>query len=118
MELFLTALIIVFGLILWAILRPRAPKTPIEHLPGGSPPWPEAPIPPTPPQVVVNVPKDYKPLETLAGSQTTLVGEKALLWWTVYRHTLLAIDEVDAYDITKAVWAADQAVDKVYGVEP
>lgn len=80
-----------------------------------SPPPVVAPTPSNP-QVVVNVPKDYKPLETLDGKEV-VVGEKALLWWTVYKHTLLCIDDIDCYDITKAVWAADNAVDKVYGAE-
>lgn len=84
--------------------------------PASSPHFP-VDVAPQAPQVVVNVPKDYKPLETLEGSQTTLVGERALLWWTVYRQTLYSIDDVDTYDVTKAVWAANQAVEKVYGVE-
>jgi hypothetical protein len=58
-------------------------------------------------------------LETLEGRETTLVGEKALLWWTVYKHALYnSAEDEDGAHITKAVWAADQAVDKVYGVEP
>lgn len=67
------------------------------------------------PQVVVNVPQDYKPLETLDGKEV-VVGEKALLWWTVYKHTLFCIDgEICQDDIDKAIEAADGAVDKVYG---
>ena len=71
---------------------------------------------PSNPQVVVNVPKDYKPLETLDGKEV-VVGEKALLWWTVYKHTLFCLDgEIGQSDIDVAIEAADGAVDKVYGV--
>jgi len=67
------------------------------------------------PQVVVNVPQDYKPLETLDGKEV-VVGEKALLWWTVYKHTLFCLDgEIGQLDIDTAIEAADGAVDKVYG---
>lgn len=68
------------------------------------------------PQVVVNVPQDYKPLETLDGKEV-VVGEKALLWWTVYKHTLLCIDGgIYHEDVDKAIETADDAVDKVYRV--
>lgn len=79
-----------------------------------SPPPVVAPTPSNP-QVVVNVPKDYKPLETLDGKEV-VVGEKALLWWTVYKHTLFCLDgEIGQSDIDIAIEAADGAVDKVYG---
>ena len=66
------------------------------------------------PSIIVNLPQDYKPLETLEGKEV-VVGERALLWWTVYKATLYSIDEVDVFAIHNAVNAADRAVDKVYG---
>lgn len=63
----------------------------------------------TGPQVVVNVPADYKPLQTLDGKEV-VVGERAILWYTVWR---AAFDHPDA-SMTQCREAADAAVDKVY----
>ncbi len=62
------------------------------------------------PRIVVNVPADYKPLQTLDG-QEVVIGEKAVLWWTVFNKTI----NTDYETASDAVDAANAAVDKVYG---
>jgi hypothetical protein len=62
-------------------------------------------------RVIVNVPDGYQPL-TPVPSDTTIDGERARLWWTVYEKTL-----DDSYtDSDDAIEAADAAVDKVFGL--
>lgn len=62
-------------------------------------------------QVIVNVPPDWKPLDTLPPTQ--IDGARATLWWTVFN---AAKDEYDYSDT--AIKCADAAVDKVFGPLP
>lgn len=61
------------------------------------------------PQIVVNVPPDFKPMETLPA--TTIEGARAVLYWTVF-NALLATDEWSPSTIHSI---ADDAVNTVFG---
>lgn len=70
----------------------------------GSAPYPDRP------QVIVNVPADYRPLDPLtAEGKPALVGEQALLWYSVFAKAM----DVEG-DTFWAKAAADEAVRTVY----
>lgn len=72
---------------------------------------------PVSPQIVVNVPAEFKPLDTLP--PTAIEGARASLWWTVYQRTVEAAAEGGYSDeVGKATDAANEAVDKVFGPAP
>jgi hypothetical protein len=62
------------------------------------------------PLVVVNMPADAKPLAQLPADKV-LAGDRAVLWWTVFKCTL---DKNPGW-IGLSVHAADRAVEEVYG---
>lgn len=78
----------------------------------------EASTPSDAPQVVVNVPTDYKPLPTLDGKEV-IVGERALLYHAVFVKALAELgrspSSEPADDVRNASEAASDAVNKVYG---
>ncbi len=67
------------------------------------------------PSIIINVPSDYKPLESLPPMAdcpaTTLQGEAARLWYTVYKETL----DTPGEDSIDAKNAANEAVEAVFG---
>ncbi len=73
------------------------------------------------PQVIVNVPADYKPLEPLmVDGKPALVGPRALLFISAYDRAVAAISGNGTYslstaDETCAYETAKQAVRTVYG---
>lgn len=67
----------------------------------------------SPPQVVVQMPQDAEPLSQLPPNTKVVAGDRAVLWWTVYSRTLQDLSNSDW-----ARFAADAAVDKVYGPLP
>lgn len=74
-----------------------------------------SPTPSSAPQIVVNVPPDWKPLETMP--PTAIEGAKATLYWTVYRTTLEATQGssyASSSDIEDARNAAQAAVEAVF----
>ena len=78
---------------------------------------PDSTSSPDRPPVVVNVPADYKPLQTLDGKEV-VVGEKAVLYWTVLRAAMDELSSNGGYltctELAEAREAADAAVDKVF----
>jgi len=69
------------------------------------------------PTIIVNMPQDARPLEQLTnpdGGEPTIIGsDRAVLWWTVYKH---AFDHEDYNVSVEACFtAANQAVMTVYG---
>ncbi len=80
-----------------------------------------APIVTNGPQVVVNVPSDYKPLEPImVDGKPALVGPRALLWYSAYSKALSAFSggasyTVDIDDEQAAFETARAAVVQVYG---
>jgi len=69
------------------------------------------------PTIIVNMPQDARPLEQLTnpdGGEPTIIGsDRAVLWWTVYKHTL--DDEVYNISMDGCLRAANEAVLAVYG---
>ncbi len=76
---------------------------------------------PTCPQVVVNVPADYRPIEPLVvDGQPALVGSRALLFITIYKTALAAFSNDGSCSVTEdeevaAYEAAKMGVKCVYG---
>lgn len=70
---------------------------------------PFSPSEPRAPQVIINVPADFKPIESLP--PTAIEGAKASLWYTVYKATL----DDDQCSVDSCIAAADAAVTKVFG---
>lgn len=109
----MTDLIISFVLILLAFFAGRVweqckahPSEPMTETSSGNP------------QIVVNVPADYKPLQTLDG-KVVVVEEKAVLWYSCFRAALDAQNTaICPSDIEACREAADAAVNKVYGRNP
>lgn len=65
-------------------------------------------------KVIVNMPADAKPLATLVQPGDKVIGnDRAVLWWTVFKTTLEM-----RHDSSLAYYAANEAVDKVYGPIP
>lgn len=60
------------------------------------------------PSVIVQMPKDAQPLATLESDIKVIGEDKAVLWWTVFKHMS------DKGYSTTAIEAANDAVDKVY----
>jgi len=60
------------------------------------------------PRVIVNIPADSKPLQSLPDDKV-VSGDKAVLWWTVYKATLDKGWSSDAATI-----AAERAIKSVY----
>lgn len=62
------------------------------------------------PPIVIQLPSDWKPLEAATPGGQTLDGARAVLYWTVYKHTFDSL-RGDGEEITDlATHAADRAV--------
>ena len=59
------------------------------------------------PNIVINVPADFKPLDVLPLTQ--IEGAKAMLWWTVFNAASREYSHSDS-----AIKCANAAVDKVF----
>ena len=65
------------------------------------------------PHIIINLPKDAKPLATLTQPGDKVVGsDRAVLWYTVWKASL------DKGWNQSAIDAANAAIDKVYGPLP
>lgn len=69
------------------------------------------------PQVVVNIPPDFKPIQPLPGD-TSLDGQKALLWYSVFKEALDQMHDGEwatSSQVDRACEVANAAVEACYG---
>lgn len=73
------------------------------------------PAPVATPQIVVNVPSDFKPMVPMPVSEVS--GARAILWWSVYEKTLEATENIGGFtnEVETSIEAANDAVNKVFG---
>lgn len=72
------------------------------------------------PRVVVNIPPDFKPIQPLPGD-TSLDGQKALLWYSVFKEALDQQEHghyIEEDEVQLAIDAANTAVATCYASNP
>ena len=72
------------------------------------------------PRVIVNIPPDFKPIQPLPGD-TSLDGQKALLWYSVFKEALDQMHDGEwatSSQVDRAREVANAAVETCYGSNP